>query len=82
MKTKVTLLAMGLSLKEQEGKEGRKFYQLSIDQDGEAGSLPMTAECYENTKALFKKYTPCVLTCEFNDQYNSMRIIGYQANSR
>ena len=67
---------ISLSLKEQESKDGRKYYQISIDQDGEAGSLPMSEDAFLSCKNTFKKYSPCTLQCEFNDQYKTMRVIG------
>ena len=60
--------AIGLSLKANEGKDGKQFYQISIDQEGEAGSLPVTDEVYKSISATFKKYSPVTLTCEYNDQ--------------
>ena len=79
MKVKTSLSCIGLSLKENEGKEGRKFYQISIDQDGEAGSLPISEDVYNLAKGTFKKYSPCILQLEYNDQYKSARVIGYKA---
>lgn len=76
MKNKMMMSCVALSLKENEGKEGRKFYQISIDQDGEAGTLPITEEVYLNAKGVFKKYAPATLTCEYNDQYKTVRVIG------
>lgn len=81
MKTKVVMSCIGLSLKETEGKNG-KFYQISIDQDGEAGSLPMTEEAYKIIAPVFKKYNPCSLTCEYNDQYKYLRVIGCSQGAR
>lgn len=78
MKNKLLLNCIGLSIKETEGKDGRKFYQISIDQDGEAGTLPMNEDTYLNIKGVFKRYTPCSLTCEYNDQYRSLRVIGFK----
>lgn len=75
MKNKVLLNCIALSIKENEGKEGRKYYQISIDQDGEAGTISMTEEAYLNIKGVFKKYTPCSLTCEYNDQYRTLRVL-------
>ena len=76
MKTKMMLSAIGLSMKETDGKDGKKFYQLSIDQDGEAGTLPITEEVYKNNSPTFKKYSPVTLTVEYNDQYKYLRVIG------
>lgn len=76
MNLKFQMSAIGLSLKENEGKEGKKFYQISIDQDGEAGVLPVTEEAYKNIAATFKKYTPVTLSCIYNDQYKSLRVSG------
>ena len=76
MRLKVNMSVVGLCLKENEGKEGRKFYQISIDQDGEAGTLPITEEVYNNSKSTFKRYAPCTLTCEYNDQFKNFRVVG------
>lgn len=76
MKNKVVMSCIGLSIKENETKDGRKFYQISIDQDGEAGSLPLSEEAFLSVKGSFRKYSPCTLTCEFNDQYKSMRVLS------
>lgn len=76
MNIRFQLSAIGLSIKENEGKEGRKFYQISIDQDGEAGSLPVSEEAYKSISATFKKYTPVTLSCIYNDQYKTVRVIG------
>lgn len=76
MKIKFQLSAIGLSMKATEGKDGKQFYQVSIDQEGEAGSLPITDEVYKTHSATFKKYSPVTLTCEYNDQYKYCRVIG------
>ena len=76
MKIKFNVSAIGLSLKETEGKDGKKFHQISIDQDGEAGSIPLTEEAYKLHSSTFKKYSPVTLTCEYNDQYKYCRVIG------
>ena len=76
MKIKFQLNAIGLSLKATEGKDGKQFYQISIDQEGEAGSLPITDEVYKVNSATFKKYSPVSLMCEYNDQYKYCRVIG------
>lgn len=76
MKTKVTFNAVALSLKEETGKDGGKFYRMSIDQDGEAGTLPMTEESYKGIVGIFQKYKPVTINAEYNDQYKSMRIIS------
>ena len=76
MKTKLKMSCIGLSLKDNESKDGKHYYQLSIDQDGEAGSLPISEECYLNVKDVFKKYSPVSLDCEFNDQYKSLRVLN------
>lgn len=76
MKTKMSLNAIGLSMKETDGKDGKKFYQMSIDQDGEAGTLPITEEVYKNNSATFKRYSPVSLIVEYNDQYKYLRVIG------
>lgn len=76
MKIRMVMQAIGLSMKEIKGKNGNKFYQLSIDQDGEAGVLPITEEMYKANVSTFKKYSPVSLTLEYNDQYKYMRCVG------
>ena len=78
MKVRFIANAIGLSLKENEGKDGKKFYQISIDQDGEAGSLPITDDVFKNIAPTFKKYSPVTMTCEYNDQYKYVRVIALQ----
>lgn len=82
MKLKSSFSCIGLSMKENEGKDGKKFYQMSIDQDGEAGSLPITDEVYKAYSATFKKYSPVTLTVEYNDQYKYLRVIGLSQGAR
>ena len=67
---------IGLSIKETDGNDGRKFYRMSIDQDGEAGNISMSEEAYKSIQNTFKKYSPVTLSCEYNDQYKTMRIVG------
>lgn len=76
MKVRMVAQAIGLSMKQTEGKNGNKFYQLSIDQDGEAGVLPITEEMYNLNSTTFKKYSPVSLTLEYNDQYKYLRCVG------
>ena len=76
MKTKVIINAVALSLKEDQGKDGGKFYKISIDQDGEAGTLSISEEAYKSLQPSFLKYKPITLTAEFNDQYKSLRVIS------
>lgn len=76
MKLKMVISCIGLSIKESVGAEDKKFYKMSIDQDGEAGTIPMSEEAYKSISAVFKKYSPVTLSCEYNDQYKSMRILG------
>lgn len=76
MKLSFNLSCIGLSMKENDGKDGKKFYQISIDQEGEAGVLPMTDEVYKMHSATFKKFSPVTLKCEYNDQYKYLRVTG------
>ena len=82
MKTKVLFNCVGLSLKEEKGKDGQSFYKMSVDQDGEAGTFSMTEDAYKSIVGTFARYKPCSVTAEFNDQYKSMRIIGVSQGVR
>lgn len=76
MKNKLAMVAIGLSLKVNQSKDGKEYYQVSIDQEGEAGSLPLSEEAYKNNKDTFKKYIPYSFTCEYNDQYKTLRVVS------
>ena len=78
MKNKMSMQCIGLSLKVNESKDGKNYYQISIDQDGEAGSISLSEDAYKSIKDTFKKYVPYQLTVEYNDQYKSLRVVGIQ----
>lgn len=69
-----------LALKEQQSKDGTKtYYRLAVfDQvNSESGMLPCSEEVAAlwNAKAL-KCMDKCELHCEFNDQYDSFRVVN------
>lgn len=76
MRVKVEFMAVALSLKENESKNGNKYYQISIDQNGEAGSVGITEELYKTLAPTLVKYKPYVFTGEFNDSYGNLRIVN------
>lgn len=74
MKLRLSMSVIGLSLKENE-RDGKKFYQMSIDQDGEAGSMAITEDAYKKIAGTFRRFSPCNVVCEYSDQYKYMRIV-------
>ena len=76
MKIKSTLNAVGLNIKEEKGKDGNSFYKISIDQDGECGTLSISEDAYKLVEKTFRKYSPVTLTVEYNDQYKNMRVLA------
>lgn len=82
MKLKSVISCIGLSVKSEVGKDNNHFYKISVDQDGEAGTLPMSEDAFKSIENSFKKYSPTQLTVEYNDQYKSMRVIGVSQGVR
>ncbi len=82
MKVKGVISCIGLSIKSETGKDNNHFYKISIDQDGEAGTLPMSEDSYKLIENSFKKYSPTQLNVEYNDQYKSLRVIGISQGVR
>ena len=77
MKVTVNFKAIVLATQVKEGKEGRKFYSASIfmpDSDGEVGSIGISEEAYKNCVPDVTAFQD--LTAEYNDKYNSFRIVG------
>lgn len=81
MKIRSTLNAVALNIKEEKGKDGNSFYKISLDQDGECGTLPMSVDAYKLVEKSFRKYSPCTLTVEYNDQYKNMRVLAVKQGS-
>lgn len=76
MRIKTNFQAVALTIKKNEGREGRNYYQVSFDQEGECGTLPLTEDAYNSIAASFKRYTPASFIAEFSDQYKTFRITG------
>ena len=79
MIVKVKFSAIVLATQTKEGKEGRKFYNASIflpDSDGEVGSVGMTEDAFK--ECIPDVTTPVLLRAEYNDKYNSFRIVGVE----
>lgn len=81
MKIRSTLNAVGLNIKEEKGKDGNSFYKISVDQDGECGTLSMSEDAYKLVEKTFRKYSPVTLTVEYNDQYKNMRVLAVKQGS-
>lgn len=79
MKVSVNFEAIVLATQVKEGKEGRKFYSASIflpDSDGEVGSIGISEDAHK--KCIPDVTTPVKLTAEYNDKYNSFRIVNVE----
>lgn len=77
MKVSVNFKAIVLATQVKEGKEGRKFYSASIfmpESDGEVGNIGMSEEAYKSCVPNITQIQD--LTAEYNDKYNSFRIVG------
>lgn len=72
MRINTQFVAVALSVKENvAASNGNKYYQISLDQDGECGSMSCSEDVYRNG---IEKYKPYVFNAVFNDQYNRMSI--------
>lgn len=79
MKIKVNFKAVVINVVAREGKEGRMFYQISLDCDGDAGSLGCTEDVYKAfCDGYFKKYTECQIHAQINLQFQSLRVLAVE----
>ena len=79
MKVQVKFKAIVLATQTRDSKDGRKFYNASIfipDSDGEVGSIGISEDAYK--KCIPDVTTPIELTAEYNDKYNSFRIVDVE----
>ena len=75
----VNFKAIVLATQVKEGKEGRKFYNASIfmpDSEGEVGSVGMSEDAYKS--CVPDVSTPQTLRAQYNDKYNTFRIVGIE----
>ena len=76
MKLKVNFKGVAINKKEEKSRDGQKtYYRMSIDQDGEAGTVGITEDIFNQVER-FKEYD---FVGEYNDMYKSFRIIGVAA---
>lgn len=71
-----------LGIKENSGKDDKKYYEVSIEQNDSVCSLPTSADVYELAKIpenKLKKYTSCNFTFVFDTRFNNMRVLHIQA---
>lgn len=76
MRLVVQFVAVALSVKENEfERDGNvnKYYQVSLDQDGECGTLSCTDEVFAKG---IEKYKPYVFNCQFDSNNNRLRVVG------
>ena len=77
MKINVQFKALVLATQVNESKDGRKFYNASIflpENNGEVGVVPVSEDAYHNIVPSMD--TPVLLSAEYNDKYNSFRVVG------
>lgn len=78
MRLTTQFVAVALSVKENEfERDGNKnkYYQVSLDQDGECGTLSCTEDCFAKG---IEKYKPYVFTCQFDSNNNRLRVMSMQ----
>lgn len=69
--------AVFLGIKENVGREERKFYEVSLEQNDSVCTLPTSAEVYNllgDSKAL--KYKSCVFTLAYDTRFNNLRVVN------
>lgn len=72
MKLRTKFKGTVINKKEEQSKDGSKvYYKMSIDQEGEAGTVSITQEVYEKVEK-FKEFE---MLGEYNDMYKSFRVL-------
>lgn len=66
-----------LGVKENIGKEDRRFYEISLEQNDSVCSLPTSQEVFNKineNKSL--KYKVCVFSFAYDTRYNNLRVVN------
>lgn len=64
-----------ISMKETEGKNG-KYYNVSVDCEGEAGTLGCTEDVYQQyVHGDIDRFTDYHFVGQYNSQYGSLRVV-------
>lgn len=72
--------AVFLGIKENIGKEERRFYEVSIEQNDSVCTLPTSVDVYNSlgdSKAF--KYKNCVFTFAYDTRFNNLRVVNILA---
>lgn len=67
-----------LGIKENVGKEDRKFYEVSLEQNDSVCSISTSAEVYNminSAENKISKYKACIFTFIFDTRFNNMRVV-------
>ena len=70
MKLQFSVKALVLTKKEQEGKEGAKYYKIGVMQGEELGEMSVTEEVFKEVD----RGVAYILMVEYNDQYKNIRV--------
>lgn len=74
--------ALALNARESKDRDGKpkNYYSLSIlTPDGQAGMLSCSDEVAEHwEKNQIEPMTELLVNCEYNDQYGSFKVVGYE----
>lgn len=79
MKLGAVGIARVLNLKEESMSDGKKFYKIALEQDGEAGSISCSEDVFKTPVEKFKEYELHVL---YDDKYGRLKCIGIQPFTR
>lgn len=58
-----------------------KNYYISLDQEAQCGTLRCTEEVFQALKG-FNRFEDVILHAEFNDQYNTFKVVGVQKRQK
>lgn len=66
-----------INAKAEMGKNGNEYYKMSVDCDGESGSISCTKDVYDlyQTGAI-DRFSDYQFTGVYNDQYRSLQLIS------
>lgn len=71
-----------LGIKENVGKEDRKYYEVSLEQSDSVCSLSTSADVFDycsNPENKVAKYKACLFTFVFDTRFNNFRVINIRA---
>lgn len=76
MRIKMLFSGTLINAKSEKSRDGKNtYYKVSLDQEGEAGSLSCTEDVYDLFQnGGLERFTNCSFNAVFDDQYKNLRV--------